>query len=71
MPAWRRIGTFWQDGPAWESRIRELLDCHQIRLVGQDGFYLVYMYESHDGNVHMYEFERVIGQPSALLPVRA
>ena len=62
--------ALWQQGPTWESLIFELLGCHKIRLVGQDGFYLVHMHEERDGRVHMYEFGRVIGQPSARLPVR-
>ena len=63
-------GALWREGPAWESQILELLGCHQIRLVGQDGFYLVHMHEERDGNVHVYEFSKVIGQPPAPLPVR-
>ena len=55
-------GTLWSEGPGWEGRIRELLGCHQIRLVGQDGFYLVHMREERDGQVHMYEFARHVGE---------
>lgn len=55
----------WEEGPAWEGRILELLNCHKIRLVGQDGFYLVHM---RDGRVHMYEFCRLNGQPPTVSP---
>jgi len=55
--------ALWEEGPAWESRVMELLGCHKIRLVGQDGFCLVHMHEERDGRVHMYEFRRLNGQP--------
>ena len=47
------------DGPMWKTRIMELLTCHQIRLVGHDGFFLVHMHEKRDGRVHIYQFERL------------
>ena len=56
------------EGPKWESRILELLGCHKIRLVGQDGFYLVHMREQRDGKPHLYKFERLVGQPPAGTP---
>ena len=64
-------GTLWSGGPAWEGLILQLLGCHRIRLVGQDGFYLVHMRERRDGKPHVYEFGRLIGQPHAGSPVRA
>lgn len=62
--------VFWEEGPVWESKILELLGCHKIRLVGQDGFYIVHMHEKRDERVHMYEFGRLIGQPLAAFPRR-
>ena len=55
----------WQQGPAWEGQVMELLGCHKIRLVGQEGFYLVHMHEKRDGQVHMYHFARMDGPPPA------
>ena len=49
----------WAGGPVWKRRIMELLNSHQIRLVGHDGFHIVHMQSEHDERVHMYEFERV------------
>ena len=57
--------ALWEEGPVWESKILELLGCHKIRMLGQDGFYLVHMHEERDGRVHMYEFSRLAGQPPA------
>ena len=60
--------NYWDEGPGWESRILELLGCHKIRLVGQDGFYLVHMREQRDGKPHVYKFERLVGQPPTGTP---
>ena len=49
-----------KEGPVWERKILELLGCHKIRILGQDGFYLVHMHEERDGRVHMYEFNRLM-----------
>ena len=57
--------ALWEEGPTWESRVMELLGCHKIRLVGQDGFWLAHMHEERDGRVHMYDFGRLNGQPPA------
>ena len=57
--------VLWEEGPTWESRILELLGPHMIRLVGQDGFYLVHMRDKRDGRVHMYKFEEMNGPPPA------
>ena len=52
----------WNEGPEWESKIIELLSCHKIRLVGQDGFYLVHLREQRDRRAHVYEFGRLVRQ---------
>jgi hypothetical protein len=44
--------------PTWMSRITALLNCHRIKLLDGDSFYLVHMHEAHDGRVHMYTFQR-------------
>ncbi len=45
--------------PIWLGRIRSLLNCHEIRLIGDtDRFYLVHMKEARDDQVHMYTFQR-------------
>ncbi len=54
--------ALWEEGPAWESRILELLGCHKVRLVDQGGFCLVHMRGERDGQVHMYEFGRLNGE---------
>jgi hypothetical protein len=43
--------------PEWRTRIVNLLNNHQIRLVGEKGFYVVHMKEDHDDKVHYYKFE--------------
>ena len=57
--------ALWDEGPAWESRIIELLGCHKIRLVDQDGFFLVHMNEKRDGKPHVYEFGPASTEPPA------
>ena len=47
--------------PEWMERIRKLLNCHQIKLLNGNRFYLVHMKEERDDRVHMYTFERVEG----------
>ncbi|WP_296593765.1 hypothetical protein [Methylophaga sp.] len=44
--------------PQWLEQIRVLLNCHQIRLLDNEYFYLVHMKEERDNNVHMYTFRR-------------
>jgi hypothetical protein len=45
--------------PVVMEKIRLLLNCHQIQLLGeQDFFYLVHMKEAGDERVHYYKFER-------------
>ena len=43
--------------PKWMERIRKLLNCHQIKLLNGNRFYLVHMKEERDDQVHMYTFE--------------
>lgn len=43
--------------PKWIERIRKLLNCHQIKLLNGNRFYLVHMKEERDNQVHMYTFE--------------
>ena len=45
--------------PKWMERIKNLLNCHQIKLLNADRFYLVHMKEDRDDKVHMYTFEQV------------
>ena len=43
--------------PNWLDRIKKLLNSHQIKLLNDDGFYLVHMREAARGNrAHMYYF---------------
>ncbi|HEX5422745.1 MAG TPA: hypothetical protein VFW94_04300 [Candidatus Acidoferrales bacterium] len=43
--------------PAWRTQIANLLNNHQIRLVGEPGFWLIHMQENQDDKVHYYKFE--------------
>lgn len=45
--------------PEWRQKIINLLNNHQIRLLGHMGFYLIHMNEDRDGKVHFYEFKPV------------
>ena len=42
--------------PYWQERIMNLLNSHQVQLVGHPGFYLIHMKENQDDEVHYYEF---------------
>ena len=42
--------------PYWQQRIMNLLNSHQVHLVGHPGFYLIHMKEDQDDEVHYYEF---------------
>ena len=42
--------------PYWQQRIMNLLNSHQVQLVGHPGFYLIHMKEDQDDEVHYYEF---------------
>jgi hypothetical protein len=44
--------------PTWMDRIMKLLNCHQIKLLDDERFYLVHMREEQDDRVHMYTFQR-------------
>lgn len=44
--------------PQWLEQIRVLLNCHKIRLLDNEYFYLVHMKEERNDNVHMYTFQR-------------
>lgn len=47
------------------SKIKLLLNNHQIRLLGdQDFFYLIHMKEERDDRVHYYKFQQIKGQPN-------
>ena len=43
--------------PEWMEGIKNLLNCHQIKLLNGNRFYLVHMQEERDNHVHMYTFE--------------
>ena len=45
--------------PTWMDQIRNLLNCHMIKLLNGDRFYLVHMQEERDNCVHMYTFDRI------------
>ncbi len=42
--------------PIWRSKIMNLLNCHQMHLVDEVGFYVVHMREPQDNKVHFYKF---------------
>lgn len=44
---------------SWTDRVVKLLNTHEIRLLGDDHFYLVHMSEQENDSVRMYTFERV------------
>lgn len=43
--------------PVWLTRLMNLLNNHQIQLIGDPGFYLVHMKEVGDDEVHWYRFQ--------------
>lgn len=43
--------------PEWMEKIKTLLNCHQVKLLDDEVFYLVHMKEARDGKVHMYTFQ--------------
>ena len=45
--------------PRWLNPITKLLNCHKIKLLNDNRFYLVHMKEPGDNRVHMYEFVQV------------
>ena len=50
-------GYYMQKLPLWRTQVVNLLNNHQIRLVGEKGFYLIHMKENQDEKVHWYRFE--------------
>ena len=42
--------------PKWMEKIRVLLNCHTIRLMNDENFYLIHMKEDRDDKVHGYTF---------------
>ena len=41
----------------WRTKLIRLLNCHQVHLVGETGFWLIHMHERGDDEVHFYQFE--------------
>ena len=60
-PLGRKIGyEYYKNSiPDWRQKIINLLNNHQIRLIGHEGFYLIHMKEDRDDKVHFYEFKPV------------
>ena len=42
--------------PAWREKLIRLLNCHEVHLVDETGFWLVHMKEDLDDEVHYYQF---------------
>jgi hypothetical protein len=42
----------------WLPRTMNLLNCHQVHLPGDTGFWVIHMKEDSDDEVHYYRFER-------------
>jgi hypothetical protein len=38
------------------AKLIRLLNCHQVHLVGETGFWLIHMQENGDEDVHFYQF---------------
>lgn len=51
---------FAKDISIWIGKVVRLLNCHEIRLVGDDHIYVVNMTEDRKDAVFMYELEKVI-----------
>ena len=45
--------------PEWRQKLIRLLNCHEVHLIGQTGFWLIHMQENGDDKVHSYEFALV------------
>ncbi len=58
-PYGKCVNYDWYEGhiPEWMQKIKVLLNCHQIKLLKNDVFYLVHMKEERDDQVHMYTFQ--------------
>jgi len=50
-------GFFKQEIPKWRDQLINLLNCHEIRLVGELGYYIIHMHELGDDKVHFYRFQ--------------
>lgn len=48
---------FQRSFPIWLTRLMNLLNNHQIHLLGDPGFYLIHMKEERDDEVHWYRFQ--------------
>ncbi|MDE0625084.1 MAG: hypothetical protein OXH99_01675 [Bryobacterales bacterium] len=59
--AGRNAIDFLKDVPAWMEKIRRLLNHHTIQLTDDDRQLWVLMKAKSDGNVHVWEFKRVLG----------
>lgn len=42
--------------PIWRAKLIRLLNCHQVHLFGENGFWLMHMQETEDNDVHFYHF---------------
>jgi hypothetical protein len=42
--------------PTWRAKLIQLLNCHQVHLFGETGFWLIHMQEDGDNEVHFYQF---------------
>lgn len=58
-PLGRKIGYeyYKKSIPEWRQKIINLLNNHQVHLLGHKGFYLIHMKEDRDEKVHFYEFK--------------
>ena len=50
------VHYFEKSFPTWRSKLIRLLNCHQVHLVGETGFWLIHMKENGDDEVHFYQF---------------
>lgn len=42
--------------PLWRAKLIRRLNCHQVRLFGETGFWLMHMQENGDNEIHFYHF---------------
>ena len=57
--------------PEWRTRIMNLLNSHNIQLVGNPGIYLVHMAEHGDDRVKFYRFQPPTDEALQKLGLRA
>ena len=55
----RDVQSFFDSVPEWMRKIMRLLNHHQIQLIDDDQQLWVLMQSADDGNVHVFEFERI------------